>query len=350
MVPPAEPHVHHPVVWLDRPRELEPLDEDSATALLAQPALPASTFPPAPHVPVATRPLVGGDALALADVALHRGDAFDALAQYRALVGNIDPAAASYLKLQIARSYVALSDPERAVPLLEMLAADTGDIGRVALFELSDVLASQHGVVEALRDIKPLAGPRYEDIVDHVINTCSDDEAVELLMDKAERLNTCEYAVAAVAIRPLISAKDVLAACRWDVEVVQTAPAVRERYRRLVDFRVRLNPFVERWEQLADAYRAGNHDPAPWIALSDDVIALRPFARESESFARLSVIAATALVIASELSISKPPHDPQLLLEIRERAAALDYWGADDVRRHVGMLLHYYLPRQYPDK
>jgi hypothetical protein len=67
-------------------------------------------------------------------------------------------------------------------------------------------------------------------------------------------------------------------------------------------------------------------------------------ARESEGVARMSAIAGAALVIAAELSITKPPHGPTLLLQIRDRAASLDNENRDHVQGRVRLLLHYYLP------
>ena len=85
-----------------------------------------------------------------------------------------------------------------------------------------------------------------------------------------------------------------------DVDTVKAFLADTDANKRdkAIDRLIASPAFVDRWDALADAYR------------------------ESEGVTRVSAIAGAALVIAAELSITKPPHDPTLLLQIRDRAAS----------------------------
>lgn len=92
------------------PAGFERVDIEDAVKELDNPRIPFAMMPDAPSVPLPERPAFGGEALELADLALARGDAFDATVQYRALLPKLDPRASEYAQLQLARAYIALGD------------------------------------------------------------------------------------------------------------------------------------------------------------------------------------------------------------------------------------------------
>ncbi|HUQ04403.1 MAG TPA: hypothetical protein VM261_18010, partial [Kofleriaceae bacterium] len=250
---------------LERPAGLEPFDESlMRDGYYRDFGRPKARMPQVPIVPSLGRPAAGGDALELADLALSRGDAFDASAQYRALLPKVHASASVYVTLQLARAYRALGDLERAVPLLESTANGTGSSAWVAIAELAELRASEIGGVAAVRELAPRAGRRAELVVDHLIHILPDEEAALLLLDKAVRLSQCEFAAQAYLLDPGL-AEDEKAPCVLAANEVRYRAVVVERVEGLVEYYDHLAPFVARWEALADAARGGSRDAEPWL-------------------------------------------------------------------------------------
>jgi hypothetical protein len=326
---------------LDRPEGLDPFDVSAVYdgSELHVPLKPL--MPDAPIVPSLGRPAAGGDALELADLALVRGDAFDASAQYRALLPKLDASAAAYVTLQLARAYRELGDRDLAAPMLKRSAAGADALAWVALVELADLRAGEIGGVAAARELAPLAGTRAELLVDHLIHSRPDEEAAALLVEKAVRLQRCEFALKAFVLDPGLSPNRARP-CLLELDSARQVAEMRQRNKRLVEYYDHLAPYVDLWEELADAVRRGNRDAEPWLVFAEQISLLTTYARASDQMASLSSIARSALLVATELALARPQPDSGTVARIRAISARLVANDEQRIRRHVNALLKTY--------
>ncbi|MBZ0236469.1 MAG: hypothetical protein K8M05_29345, partial [Deltaproteobacteria bacterium] len=331
-----------PLVVLERPEGLEELDVEGAESLWGEVPVLAPTSPDHPPAPRVSRPFSGGEAMALADLALARGDAFDAAAQYRALLPALEPQAVPYAKLQLARAHAARGEHELADELLRRLVRGTGPEAWAALVELTRLRARDVGAREALRELEGVAGDRREELVDHLIAAASDEEAALLLIDKAARRRQCGYAFEAVRRWPDAPLEDAPAACRGAIADHRWKLERWERAKPYLAVQRQLNPIVARWDRLADAARGGDRDAEPWVVLAEDVIAIGPLARQAGRRALVERVARAALDNAAELALAHAPSDVQLLPRIRAVADQLDRERRDAVHRHIDVLVQTY--------
>jgi hypothetical protein len=306
-----------------RPPALELYDVDAVRALLEDAPVLRATIPEEPYIAAPARPQSGGEALELADLALMRGDALDAAAQYRALLPRLDPHAATYAKLRLARAYTHLRDRPRAKDLLYGIAGSLGPFTWQALVDLADLSVTDIGAAATLRELTPMAGARSELLADHLIHTAPDHVAAELLVDKASRLERCDYAQAALKLDASVSLGALSAACHKSLEESRRAIAMQDFGTRYLPYFERRNLFVARWDALALAARSGDLDPHPWVRFAEDLVAIRPLALNAERSEETDTIVRAALVAAIELSPDELRDDDWLVSRIRRVAGAL---------------------------
>jgi hypothetical protein len=168
----------------------------------ATPTVMTEEMPPAPVVLPPVRPRTRGDALALADLALQRGDALDAAAQYRALLDRGDVAIAGYVNVQLAHAYLALRDVDRAYGALRA-AIRSPDTAWYALAELATLEVRTYAPISVLQELAPLLPPRAADLENLLIQLAKPEEVARVLEAKVERdrrdEHACGYALAAIA-------------------------------------------------------------------------------------------------------------------------------------------------------
>mgnify|MGYP000954249436 CR=1 FL=1 len=331
-------HAVAPILDLTRPPGFEILrvadDDDGADDLL--PLHPET--PDRPRSMPLVRPRSGGEALALADLALTRGDAFDAIAQYRALLPQLEPDAVPYAELQLARALAARGEREEARAGLSRLATRDGPVAWAALVDLANLRIHQVGAVEATRELEHLSNARHEALVDELIHQLSREHSAALLLDKARRLERCGYAFEAVQRWPDVETAAVPARCRGRVANLRWMVERRERSRSYLAVQRRINPLVERWDALAVATRNGDHDPAPWVALAEDTLVLRELAEEAGRRGVIDRTARAALVIAIELALARASPDERLLPQIYAASDRVEREHRGAVRAHVDLL------------
>lgn len=331
-------HAVAPILDLARPAGFEILrvadDEDGADDVL--PLHPET--PDRPRSMPLVRPRSGGEALALADLALTRGDTFDAIAQYRALLPQVEPDAVPYAELQLARALAARGERDEARADLSRLAKRDGPVAWAALVDLANLRIHQVGAVEATRELAHLAGARHEALVDELIHQLSREHSAALLLDKARRLERCGYAFEAVRRWPDVETAAVPARCRGRVANLRWMVERRERSRSYLAVQRRINPLVERWDALAVATRNGDHDPAPWLALAEDTLVLRELADQANRRGVIDRTARAALDIAIELALARASPDERLLPQIHAASDSLEREYRDAVRAHVEIL------------
>jgi hypothetical protein len=168
----------------------------------ATPTAMTEEMPPVPVVLPPARPRTGGDALALADLALERGDALDAAAQYRALLDRGDVAIAGYVNVQLAHAYLDLRDVDRAYGALRA-AIRSPDTAWYALAELATLEVRLYAPVSVLQQLAPLLPTRADDLENLLIQLAKPDEVASVLEAKVLRNprdeHACGYALAAIA-------------------------------------------------------------------------------------------------------------------------------------------------------
>lgn len=113
-------------------------------------------LPPAPVVTNPGRPPAGGEALALADRALHQGDARDAITQLLPLTASANHDVATYARWRLAKAYLQLREIDRAEPLLREVAASHRPEAWAALVLLAETLAARDGAAKAVARLEPL--------------------------------------------------------------------------------------------------------------------------------------------------------------------------------------------------
>ncbi len=235
------------------------------------------------------RPRAGGEALELADLALSRGDAFDAAAQYRAVLATGAQPYAPYVQIQLARAYLALGDGARAQALLREAASASGQEAWTALSRLGELRAAEVGAVVAADELRDLAGPSAEDLEAHLIDRGAPDEAARLLVVIAARTHSCGYVMQALAFgtRVVPSWFDGKCLATAPTAVVGAAAGAASHARvdgaAMVARNVRtdgVNAFLRRfgaaaatWDALAASVLAGDVAPEPWLALAEEYLA-----------------------------------------------------------------------------
>ena len=113
-------------------------------------------LPPAPVVTNPGRPPAGGDALALADRALHQGDARDAITQLLPLTASANHDVATYARWRLAKAYLQLREVDRAEALLREVAASHRPEAWAALVLLAETLAARDGAAKTVARLEPL--------------------------------------------------------------------------------------------------------------------------------------------------------------------------------------------------
>jgi hypothetical protein len=310
-----------------RPEGFDELDLEQAERMLKAPPRPIPRMPPYPPPSTPTRPLDASDAVALADLALARGDAFDAAAQYRALVGRVHGQSADYVRLQLARAYLALDERTRSDPTLRELASRRGPLRWAALVALADAQCEHDDASRVLTDLAPLAGDDAELLADHLIHRSPAEQAATLLVDKAMRFGECGYAFQALAYgHPLSGLPDT---CREMVAMFsdyKESAAEHARLVRDIEFHRHLNDAVARWDRLARAADARHPDPESWVALAEHIVKLTSFAATDENMATVRTATAAALDVAIVLSVDRLPPDnsyrPRIIAVARQLAAS----------------------------
>lgn len=294
-----------------RPSGFEPLDLEMAAGARAEPPQPMPRLPPYPPASTPSRPYGAGDAVALADMALERGDAFDAAAQYRALVGKARGPTVEYVRLQLARAYLALDDRARADATLRELVSRRGPLHWAALVAIADARCEHEDARRVLVDLAPLAFEDFEILADHMIHRSTPEDAGPLLVDKALRTGECGYAFQAAAYGvppdalPRACAEMVTAYNEYETSSAEYALRLRD-----IEFRRHLNKVVERWDRLAKVIDAQHPDPASWVALAEQIAKLTSFAATDDHLSTVHSATAAALDVAVVLSLDRiPPED-----------------------------------------
>ncbi len=177
--PPVPAYLLRPPTWMG---ELERLPDDVdlvdvRTLALSSPAAPRSNVPRAP------RPSSPGDTLRLAELALDRGDPFDAAAQLRPLFARASEDDRPYLELQLCRAYVALDLLDEAQALLEGAIARGTPASWPAVFELATLLVRDRGddAYETWVRLSPHVPSLDEDLAHHLQRFTADQAALARL-------------------------------------------------------------------------------------------------------------------------------------------------------------------------
>ena len=341
--PPRSPPARDPTLLLvlDRPA-LDWFDVGALTRIADDVPVLEPTLVDEPLAPVVLRPRSAGEALALADLALARGDTLDAVAQYRMLLPDVEPDAIPYVQLQLARALAARGDRHAAETLLRRTAKGSGREAWAALVDLAKLRARDVGAREALRELGDLAGWRREGLLDHLIGEASDKDAAVFLLEKAAAPSQCVYAFEALRRWPGVPLELIPPPCWAALADHRGAILMRARSTSYIAVQRGLNLLAERWDALAAAAQDGDRAVAPWIELAEKVVDMAPLAAESGRSDDLEVIARAALGNAVELALASDPSDPTLLPRIREVAYRLAPEHREAVHRHVGALIRIY--------
>jgi hypothetical protein len=278
------------------------------------PQLVPEALPPAPFVRPPVRPHVRGDALHLADLALHRGDALDAAAQYRALLERRDPAIAGYVNVQLAQAYLALGDVDRATRSLAA-AVHADDTAWYALAQLASLRVRGEHATTVLKQLAPLLPSRVDDLENLLVQLAAPGDVGDVLAAKVRRNPrdpyACGYALAAIA-RGADQRLYVDAACAPELERAE-AMARREPWldtrnpcRRLLAANVAL------WQT-----EPGNRDPALWLDAADRAVHAIALAQDDADTKVASLNAVFALLAVVRLSADDVPLDGAAIARFR---------------------------------
>ncbi|MBK7074094.1 MAG: tetratricopeptide repeat protein [Myxococcales bacterium] len=226
------------------------------------------------------RPLAGGDALALADRALHQGDARDAAVQLAALIDHPRREVRIYARWRLARALLQLGRGDEAEPLLREVAASHRPEAWAALTTLAERVAARDGADVAAAQLAGLAlaadgtAAQLEAVVLDVGPVAG---RVALLVDRARRgaddEPACASALAALVLDSRTGGIDRIARCRDDLERGASPAPVAAAFRdRLVADRqaMRLEAAALRWRDLDARAHA---TPADWIWLATMLMA-----------------------------------------------------------------------------
>ena len=262
----------------------------------ATPSLVAPVMPPAPVVLPLVRPRLRDDALVLADVALARGDALDAAAQYRALLARRDRAIAGYVNVRLASAYLAMGDVRRADAALRD-AVRSPDAAWYAVVQLALLRLRTQSPSVVLGELSTLLPSRVgdlENLLVHVTLVADPAGAAEVLAAKAARdvsdPRACGYVLAAIARGHAGRAPYIDARCAPEVERAY-AMAYRHTWldprnpsRRL------LGENLETWHAAT-----ATKDPGAWLAIAERAVEAMEVAQTDDDTRLASITAATAL-------------------------------------------------------
>lgn len=261
------------------------------------------TLPRRPTVLPLVRPRAGGDALALADLAMARHDAFDAAAQYRAILAH-RPAYAAYVQLRLAQAYIALGESQRALPLLRAAAAAPAPEGWAALVLLAELRAARIGAVEAVAELRALARGRVLELEAHLVHVVAPEERGALLMAMAlasPPAAACELAVAAIASGHRDNPRELDIACRDDVDHALAVAMGGTIVDRTMTFEWQFDLAATTWERLKERAHAGDLDAVPWVRLAEQYLVARAHAVQERHKNLASYGAFAALSVAVDL-------------------------------------------------
>ena len=285
------------------------------------------TLPARPVVLPLVRPRAGGDALALADLAMARHDPFDAAAQYRAILAR-RPAYAAYVQLRLAQAYVALGEPPRALPLLRAAARAPAPEGWAALVLLAELRAARIGGVEAVAELRVLAGARALELAAHLVHVVAPDERGALLMHMAlespASASACELAVAAIGAGYRDNPRELPIACRDDVDRALAAAMGVTLADRETTFAWQFNQAASTWERLRDRAHAGDLDAEPWVHLAAQYLVARAHAAHERHKNLASYGAFAALSVAVDLATRTGQTRGLTAAQLRSIAEELD--------------------------
>jgi hypothetical protein len=281
-----------------RPPELDPRVAAREPVAVGNVALPR-----APAVLPLVRPRAGGDALALADLAMARNDPFDAAAQYRAILAR-RPAYAAYVQFRLAQTYVVLGEASRAEPFLRAAATAPAPEGWAALVVLAELRAARVGAVEAVAELRVLAGTRVRELEAYLVHVVTPADAAPLLMQMAIESPpsaACDLAVSAIALGHRDNPRELDVSCRDDVDralAVATGGTIVDR---TLTFEWQFNNAANLWERLVDRAAAGDRDAVPWLELAEQYLVARSQAVQERHKNLASYGAYAALSIAVDL-------------------------------------------------
>ena len=281
-----------------RPPELAP-----RAAVLEPPSKASVTLPRPPAVLPLVRPRAGGDALALADLAMARDDAFDAAAQYRAILAR-RPGYVAYVQFRLAQAYIALGDSRRAIPLLRAAATAPAPEGWAALTLLAELRATRVGAVEAVAELRSLARGRVLELEAHLVHVVPAADAAPLLMQMAVESPpsaACELALTAVALGHRDNPRALDVSCRDDVDRALVVAIGGTIVDRTTTFEWQFNAAATTWQRLVERAAAGDLDAMPWIVLADQYLVARTLAVHERHKNLASYGAFAALSIATDL-------------------------------------------------
>lgn len=308
------------------------VDPPAARPLLGEsPLKPLVLLPP--------RPSVRGDALELADLALKRGDALDAAAQYRAFVDSRDDTVARYAQFQLARALAMRGDRLEGQRIFLQLARGADPIAWPALVELARLRADEIGPRATLLEVRVVARGRFEALADYLIHTSPAEVGPLLLADKSARTQRCTYAYRAIELDPAVSLDTVPRDCRAVIEEPRNEVLWRDHNSRWRAFEGRIDEVIERWDALARETRQGHGDPEAWLTLADDVYAIAvPTGRAAESYITTST-ASAAVTVAVELSLARIPHDRVLVQRLLVATRRFGGAAGDRMRARIAAAL-----------
>jgi tetratricopeptide (TPR) repeat protein len=179
---PARSDKPWPAYLLEPPAWMANLRDTSANIIFVDAR--GMHVPPPPwsaaNVPEARRPSALGQPLVLAELALARGDAFDAQFQFRELITRARHDDLPYLELQLGRAYQALGRLDDAQRVLEAAVARGTPAAWPAVFELVTLLVRDRGAdpFETWRRFATVAPELEEELAYHVIPLATDPAKV----------------------------------------------------------------------------------------------------------------------------------------------------------------------------
>jgi hypothetical protein len=331
-------------------RDQEPIGVSDPVSPAPAPALPPPP-PLVPRTPIAPsvlhpgRPSAGGSALELADLALLRGDALDAAAQYRAVLRHAAPSYAPYVHLQLARACEVLGDRRAAFEHFRDAARAPGPVGWAALTRLAEQRATEVGVLVAVDELSQLASMRVGQLEAHLLPWATDAEATTIVVRAATRTQDCGLAFEAY-LRDAALPPRLLDLCRpafvnalsppWNATARSTAPSppttpnptlAPRRVAATNAYLARLDAAGPLWDRHAARVLGGDLDPAPWLELADTYRQLR---RDTHATAptvafegNLEAGAVAAIIVAVELARHQPTIDAALSRRLYDASRTL---------------------------
>lgn len=223
--PRAAAELFPPPPSLAREDVLAPVD-DSDAAL-------GALLPREPVVVNPGRPLAGGEALRLADLAMTRGDALDAASQYQRLLGDRRSEVATYVRWRLALAYLQLGREDEAEAALREVAGASSPVEWAALCALADLLEARAGAPEAMRALGARAGRRADELEVRMLRRGRGPGRVALLVARAARATQpddgCALALAALALDHRVVGDATVRRCYDDLRqgrLAARAPAV----------------------------------------------------------------------------------------------------------------------------